>query len=497
MDSKSGEGALDASVVNDVSVLSVTSIPASSNVSDTKLVPQTFEVKDEEPPDVEPRKERNLVMKLDLRILGPSILIFLLCFLDRSNIGNARILNQDTGHSLVQTLNLSGYQFMVSLMLFLITYTVFESPSNFMLKRFRPSRWIAFLMMAWGALTMCLAAAHSYAALNAVRILLGAAEAGLFPGLVFVLTFWYKPNERLLRIAPIFASGSAAGAFGGAIAYGIGHLNGKNGLEGWRWLFILEGLPSCVMSIYVFFCFPDWPETAMWLSAEERLLAVRRLRGDASSSKSQTTWKDIKETLAQWRLAVHYLVYVCIAIPFGSLSLFSPSIVTGLGYSGLRAQLFTVPPYACAYVVTIAIAVSAERTNARSVHALLAMLTSSAAFLAQALIPATSFKARYSLFCIAASGSFACIPPLVGWLSSNLHTTTAAGLALGINISFGGVGQIVGTWIYPITDAPRYLKGHFINFGVLLVGSVLVIGLRFFYQHKNKRLSVGEKMWVL
>lgn len=105
---------------------------------------------------------------------------------------------------------------------------------------------------------------------------------GLFPGLVYYLTFWYKTDERSLRVALILASATLAGAFGGAIAYGVGHMNGTHGLAAWRWLFILEGLPSCLSSIFVFFYLPDYPETVKWLSDRERTVAISRLQFEAS-----------------------------------------------------------------------------------------------------------------------------------------------------------------------------------------------------------------------
>lgn len=104
----------------------------------------------------------------------------------------------------------------------------------------------------------------------------------MFPGLVYYLTFWYRTDERSLRVALILASATLGGAFGGAIAYGIGHMNGTHGLEAWRWLFILEGLPSCLSSILVFFYLPDYPETVKWLSDRERSLATSRLKFEAS-----------------------------------------------------------------------------------------------------------------------------------------------------------------------------------------------------------------------
>lgn len=132
---------------------------------------------------------------------------------------------------------------------------------------------------------------------------------GLFPGLVYYLTFWYRTEERSIRVAFILASATLAGAFGGAVAYGVGHMNGTQGLSAWRWLFILEGIPSVLSAVPVYFFLPDYPETASWLSQEERELAIRRLAVEGSHGYGKSlTWKSAKETLCEWRLYAHYAV---------------------------------------------------------------------------------------------------------------------------------------------------------------------------------------------
>ena len=245
---------------------------------------------------------------------------------------------------------MSSHQFVIALMLFLVAYGIFEVPSNMLLKKLRPSRWIAFLMFMWGTFTMCLGACNTFSQVSAVRFLLGMAEAGLFPGLVYYLTFWYRHDERSVRVALILASATLAGAFGGAIAYGIGHMNQVGGISGWRWLFVLEGIPSVLSAFLVFFFLPDFPESARWLSPAEKDLAIARLDTEGSKSHHRTmTWADAKATLTDWRLYGHYAIYFAISIPFASMSLFTPSITSGLGYKDLDAQLMTVPPWVVGY----------------------------------------------------------------------------------------------------------------------------------------------------
>ncbi|KAK1227082.1 hypothetical protein PQX77_009915 [Marasmius sp. AFHP31] len=448
--------------------------------------------------------ERRLVRKLDLRIVPSAMLIYLLCFLDRSNIGNAKLLNASTNNSLQQSTHTSNSQFTTALMIFLVAYILFETPSTYLLKRFRPSRWIALLMFGWGTMTICLGFVHNFSQLTAIRFLLGMFEAGLFPGLVYFLTFWYKPHERALRISLILACATLAGAFGGAIAYGIGKsMNGISGLEAWRWLFIIEGIPSCLSSILVFCFFPDYPESSRgqgWLTETERNLAITRLQGHSQSlGHAKISYRETLDTLLDWRLWIHYLAYITISVPFSSISLFSPTIVSGLGYTGLQAQLFTVPPYAIAFVVTVLVSWLSDRYNARSIGAGLSLFIAGVCFLLEGALPAhMAFKAKYAILCIGVSFSFASIPPLLSWLTANLGgSTSAATLAVPLNVSLGGVGQIIGVYIYKAEEAPAYRTGHYTNAGFALLGAVLVIWLRWVYKRRNRNRAGEGIEWKL
>ncbi|KAF8252198.1 MFS general substrate transporter [Wilcoxina mikolae CBS 423.85] len=435
-------------------------------------------------------ENRRLLWKQDIRIVPLSAFISLLCYLDRSNIGNARIMNTETGDDLETELKITDEQYVISLMLFLIAYALFEVPSNYYLKLMTPSKWIAFLMMSWGAITTGTGGVKNFPGLMITRFLLGVFEAGLFPGLVYYLTFWYRSDERSLRVAIIMASSTLAGAFGGAIAYGIAFMNQAQELTGWRWLFILEGIPSCLSAIAVWFWLPDYPETADWLTCDEAHLAVQRLAYNGSKGSSASmTWAEARATLMDWRLYVHYLIYFTMSVSFSSLSLFTPSIVNGLGYSSLQAQLMTIPPWAVSYVFTILIAFTSDHYNARALNSAGCMILGAIGFLVSAILPPERYLARYGCFILACSGSFACIAPLLGWLSGNLHSTSAAGLAIALNVSFGAPGQIVGVWIYRKEEqAGGYPTGHWVNVGMLVLGAAASLMLRAWYKAENARI---------
>ena len=297
--------------------------------------------------------------------------------------GNARILNDDTGDSLQQSLKLTNKQYSLALAVFYISYLLFDTPSTYLLKRYKPSRWFTLLMLLWSATTMSIAGVRNYHGLIVTRFLLGLFECGIFPGLVYCLTFWYKPDERALRVAIISTGAIIGGAFGGALAFGVGTINRAAGLQGWRWLFLIEGLPPIALAPFIFYFFPDYPETSHWLSPSERALATARIQGVGSLGHAKLTWADARNALLDGRLYLHHVMLISNAVPFSSISLFAPTIVRGLGFEGLRAQLFTVPPYAIALGVAMSTAWLADRYEARSLVSIAAYLACGVCFLIQ------------------------------------------------------------------------------------------------------------------
>jgi hypothetical protein len=350
--------------------------------------------------------------------------------------------------------------------------------------------------------------------------------------MIFYFSFWYKPEERAGRIAVFLCSATLSGAFGGwktwsdfeipkltlcsAIAYAVGHMNGAMGLEGWRWLFIIEGVPSVAVGILVFFFLPSYPKEASWLTEDEKEVQTRRLGLNSSTRymppcpwiQAQTTnsvnyredklnWKDIKATLTDWRLYVHYLTYTALAPIVASLSLFSPVIVAGLGYQDLQAQLFTVPPYAVAYVVTLGLAFLSDKYQNRGYIACGSFMVAGITFCIQAALPTTSYTTRYAMLVLATSGAFGGLPSLNAWVGDNVRNTTARSLSIALNIAFSGPGQIIGVWIYRAQDKPFYKLGHGVNAGAAFLAAGMSLGLSLYYRRLNSRLGPGEQKWMM
>ncbi|RDW68709.1 uncharacterized protein DSM5745_08469 [Aspergillus mulundensis] len=315
--------------------------------------------------------------------------------------------------------------------------------------------------------------------------------------MIFYFTFWYKPSERAIRIAVFLCSAALANAFGGAIAYGVGHLNGRQGLEGWRWLFIIEGVPTVAVGLLVFFFLPSYPETASWLTVEEKELQARRLGASRSSGRDKLNWKDAKATLRSVRLLMHYLTYLTVATGVASLSYFAPTIIQGLGHSDLQAQLFTVPPYAIAYPITLLLAWLSDRLQSRGIIAAGSCAMASIAFIVQASLPADAFTARYAFLVIATIGVYGGLPSFNAWIGDNVRNTTASSISIALNIAFSGPGQIIGVWIYRAQDAPAYRLGHGVNAAMSAVSAILALALTVYYRRANaRRKGGGEVLWV-
>lgn len=214
-------------------------------------------------------------------------------------------------------------------------------------------------------------------------------------------------------------------------------------------------------------------------------------------SEAKVNWKDAMSTLTEPRLYGHYLAYFGIGAGVASLSLFSPSLVAGLGYKDLDAQLYTVPPYAAAYGVTMIAAWLSDHYKTRGIVAGSCCLCGGIAFAVLAALPTASFRARYGLLVIATSGVFGGLPSLCAWVGDNSRNTTGAALATALNIALSAPAQIIGVWIYRAQDKPLYKIGHAVNAAMVLMTSVCCFSLTFYYRRKNAKLvGTNEPRWM-
>ena len=281
-----------------------------------------------------------------------------------TNIGNAKLAGlPDDLH-----LSANGSQYNAALSLFFISYSLFEPGTNVMLKRFRPSIFLPVTISIWGICMTCMGVVTNFSGLAATRFFLGLAEAGLFPGVNYYLSCWYKRQEFGVRAAIFFSAAALAGSFGGLLAYLLEKMQGIGGKGGWAWIFIIEGLATILIGVASFWMVHDFPDDAKFLSDADRARVIRRLKLDKQSSaeheqfKMEYFWAAVKD-YKTWLLCI---VYMGADGPLYAFSLFLPTIISSLGtYTPVQSQLLTIPPYAAATILTVLVGYIADRTKAR------------------------------------------------------------------------------------------------------------------------------------
>ncbi|OAK97438.1 MFS transporter-like protein [Phaeosphaeriaceae sp. SRC1lsM3a] len=422
--------------------------------------------------------ERRVVRKIDTWILPFICISYLINFLDRVNLGNARTLNNDVpGSNIVKELHLTGNRYNIAVAVFFVPYVIFEAPSNFAMKYFSPSVWIGRIMISWGIITICTSAVTSFGGLLAIRFFLGVAEAGFFPGVVFYLCYWYKPSERATRLAIFAGSVAVAGAFSGLLATGISFLNGKANLAGWQWLFILTGIPAVIFGIIVWIWMPNYPQDAKFFTEEERAFAIARMGPFAPNPEDKTfNAKIAKQTLLDPLFWVYAVSYFFMVNSLNSFSYFSPTIVANLGFKGYIAQLLTVPPNVFGLIIIISNCLHSDYSKERIRHTLAGLVLVGTGYLLLALLK--NWVARYvAVFLIACTNS--AVMPFLAHRTATVSGSTATALATGVTIAISNCGGISAPFLFPGTDGPNYPMGNWTVFGMLCATFLLTIYLGF------------------
>ncbi|KAG5978728.1 hypothetical protein E4U55_006012 [Claviceps digitariae] len=433
--------------------------------------------------------EKRLVRKLDTHLIPLLMAIYLFSFLDRINVGNARL------YHLERDLALSPRQFQLVLSVFFIPYTLLEVPSNLLLKRFTPRRWLAFITLSWGVVATLMGLVDSLAGLLACRLLLGALEAGLFPGLNVYLTFFYTKNELALRVGYLFVSAAAAGALGGLLAYGIGAMDGVvvRGMSGWRWIFILEGLPSVVLGLVAYLVLPNDAPSARFLDGPERaLMEVRRRRVYGSGAKGSEELRrgDVLRAVMDWKAWGFYAAQFGVDAMLYGFSTFLPTIIQALGkWSPPQVQLLTIPCYFVGAATYMATAWLSDRFQMRG---LFCVLFGSVSVVGYAILLADVAAGVHYFACfLVAAGLYIVVGLPLAWLPNNSPRYGKRTTSTGLQLTFGNAAGVMSAFIYPNPDQPRYIRGHAVSLALVGTSTAIYGFLWFWYWRENGRRDRG------
>ncbi|CAO1629429.1 unnamed protein product [Parajaminaea phylloscopi] len=429
-------------------------------------------------------EEAKLVRKVDFLVLPTLSVLYLLSFLDRSNIGNAKI------DGMAQDLKL-GTQYSTALTLFFVGYVLFELPANWGLKATNPPFWMPFITFLFGAVSLCQGLVTNASGLLAIRFLLGVAEAGLFPGTVYIFSQWYQRKERVVRVCFFFSAAAVAGAFGGVLAYGIGKMDGVGGRRGWQWIFILEGLLTCVVAVGAFFTIPNYPTKTKWFSPRELEILHDRLARDSDALELENfNWSGVRQAVTDVKVYLYCFLFGGMSFALYTISLFLPTIIVGMGYKSWQSQLLTVPPYVLGFIVTMSSSWTSMRVGKRAPFILAGFALAAIGYIVLLTSPTVAGK-YVSVFLIVA-GVYSGNGILLAWPSENIAGATKRNTALAMQISFGnGFGAIVGTQLYrtPLGGLPN--KNFHVSIGLtfvwLAIGASCCAALWVILARENKR----------
>ncbi|KAI4100192.1 MAG: hypothetical protein LQ339_005598 [Xanthoria mediterranea] len=424
--------------------------------------------------------EKALVRKIDLFLLPTIWLMYLLSYIDRTNIGNAKIAGMQ------DDLRLSSGQYSISLIVFFISYVIFEVPSNLILSKSRPSIFLPAIMILWGIVTCCMAAVQSYQQLVALRFLVGILEAGFAPGVLLILSSWYKREEQSKRFAVYISAAILSGAFGGLLAGSITkNLEGAHGIRGWRWLFIVEGVATAGWACVARFLLLDFPLTSKYLSEEERHLASERLLVNEGSRASDEmrlgALQAFKRSMTDWRVWLFTAGYMVI-VGSSTLSYFYPTLVEGLGYKSYKAQYMTVPIFGVAFVCNGLTGYFSDKVpGKRGLIIACWLVLSLCCSVATTIV--TNFQARYVLLVFMAAGLWSSNALALSFASSSFAHMSREGRAVSLAFvnAMGNLAQIYGAYLFPSEDGPRYIMGFSVvsamcAFGVGVYSSLHAVG---------------------
>ena len=407
------------------------------------------------------------------RLIPFMAVMYVASFLDRVNISFAALsMNQDLGF----TPEIFGFASGI----FFWGYFLFEVPSNLMLQKVGARLWMCRICVTWGVLSMMTAFVTEPVSFCVLRFLLGAAEAGLFPGMVLYMTFWFPAATRARFIALFLAGVPLAVVIGGPISGALLGLEGM-GLKGWQWMLLLEGIPSLVIGIATLWFLPDGPAKAKWLSQDEKRIIAARLADDTRNDSRIGALHGFREMLWDKRIWILMIPDFSIVIALYGLNLWQPQMVKAMGYSNIETGFIVALPYLLAMGAMVALGWSSDRSGERAGHVAFGAFAGAAGLLGAVWFDHHGLV--IASLCLACCGIYAALA--VFWtLPAMLLRGTAAAAGLALLNSFANLGGFFGPYVM---GWARQATGNFV-FGMellacmlLLAGvSVIVIGRAFF-----------------
>jgi MFS family permease len=405
-----------------------------------------------------------------VRILPFLILMYLLAFLDRANVGFAKnVLQADTG--------LSDAAFAFGAGVFFVGYAIFEVPSNLLMHRFGARAWISRIMVTWGIVSACTAFVHDASGFYLQRVLLGLAEAGFFPGIILYLTNWFPSSIRSQTVGAFYFGFPLALMLGSPVSGLLLDTSNPFNLLPWQWLFVVEGLAASAVGVIAWFYLTDGPAKASWLADDEREALVAAVRAEDAQKRAHGP-VSVTAALCDGRVLMCCLIYFVMQIAVYGVVFYLPTRIAAVagGHVGTKVGLISAIPWVAAIVGTFIVTRFADRTGRHRIWAA-AMLTLAALGIA-ASTQAATVPAAVAAFCVAAIG-FVSVQPLFWTLPSGYLAGLAAAGGIALINSIGNLGGFVAPNLKAAAERWAGPSAGMLTLAVVaLIGAGLLLAFR-------------------
>ncbi|KAI9372760.1 major facilitator superfamily domain-containing protein [Aspergillus egyptiacus] len=438
-------------------------------------------------------EQKKIIRRIDYRLVTITGLAYCVSLMDRTNLSAAAIAG------MVVDLQLYiGYRYSIVTLMFFVPYVIFQPPMTVITRKLGPTKFLGSIVISWGAILVGMGFTKNWHHMVVCRVLLGLLEAGYFPGCVYLLSSWYARFDVQKRFSLFYLIGCVASALAGILAYGLMQMHGLQDLEGWRWIFIIEGVITGVIGILAFWLLVDFPDKAhkswRFLSERECAFIVRRINRDRSDGDAEpfNLKKFLKPSLDLkiWGFA---LIFFCVTTVSYAIAYFLPIILqAGMGFDVGAAQCLVAPPYAFAGFIMFGTAWVGDKYRVRGpvliFNALLCIIG----------LPimgfATNNGARYFGVFLTVAGANSNIPAAMAYQANNIRGQWTRALSSATLVGFGGIGGIAGSLVFREQDKPGYRPGIYCAIACNLLLMLIVVINSIYFRYANRKADRGEKM---
>ncbi|KAI1866353.1 uncharacterized protein JN550_007741 [Neoarthrinium moseri] len=433
--------------------------------------------------------------KTDWIIVPMASLMFLFCFIDRANIGNARLADFESN------LGLQGNDFNSVNSIFYISYILFEIPAVILCKKMGPAWFLPLITVLFGLVSIASGWVQNYPQLAGTRFALGIAECGLMPGLSYYLSRWYTRAELTFRLSIYISMAAVSGAIGGLLASGILKIQhfGNFGASSWRTIFVLEGIVTVAIGLAALAVLPDRPETAYFLTPTEkhvvvgRIMAERPHAGDAIDKMStKKLWRGVANPVT----IATAIIFMLESVTVNGLGFFAPTIVKTIfpDKTVIQQQLLTVPPYVVGTASVITVCWFSWHFKTRQIFIIIFVTPVMAGYLI--FLVTLNSVARYIATFLIASSAFTLGALCHGQAAANVNSDSARSMAIAVTMFFGNIGSLISTWAFQSWDGPEYHIGNGLNFAtssaIVIIGSSVLFFMRWDNRRRD-RMNVEDE----